>query len=122
LEDTDQYGESTMNDDKKTPSIDAACKEIEGLDVYDDANGSAALIRVAIEFSRQELMNEGVDLWNVTNENDLHEYCRMWLKEITRREKDSKRTENDLALIALLNAIKYGVNKLIKDRKRAKNP
>jgi hypothetical protein len=111
-----------MNDDKKSPSIDDACKEIEGSDIYDDADGSAALIRVAIEYTRQELANEGIDLWNVTNEADVQEYCRTWLKDITRREKDTKRTENDLALIALLNAIKYDVKKVMKDRKRTNDP
>ena len=105
-----------MNNDKKSPSIDAACKEIEGLDIYDDANGTAALFRVAIEYTGQELMNEGVDLWTVTSEHELQEYCRVWFKTLPRT------TENDLALIALNFAIKYDVKKVIKDRKRTNNP
>ena len=108
-----------MSNDKKSPSIDAACKEIEGLNIYGEADGSAALIRVAIEYSRQELANEGVDFWSVTSEAEVQEYCKTRLKDITQRGKDTKRIENVLALIVLLHSIKYDVKKVIKDRKCA---
>lgn len=109
------YGENTMSNDKKTPSIDAACKEIEGLNIYDDADGSAALIRVAIEFSRQELMQRGIDLWNVTSEHEIQDYCRRWIKTLPQ-------TVNDMALIALIHTINYNIIEIVKARKRANNP
>jgi hypothetical protein len=104
-----------MNDDKKSPSIDVACKEIEGLDIYDDANGTAALFRVAIEYSRQELKQRGIDLCSVTSEQEIQDYCRRWIKTLPQ-------TVNDMALIALIHTIEYNINEIVKDRKRANNP
>lgn len=99
-----------MNNSQIPLSIEDACKKIDGLDIYNDSAATMTFFKVAIEYVQQELMAKGIDLFRETNQNDLQEYCWSWFK-------DCKKTDNDLALIALTFAIEYDVHKLAEDRR-----
>src|SRR5256885_13967942 len=104
-----------MSNNEKLPCIEEACKQLEGLDIYGNERNAATFIRVAIEYTRQEYAHEGIDLLSETSQSDVQEFSNLWLKE-------SGKTENDLALIALNHAIKYHVNKVMAERMRKSSP
>jgi hypothetical protein len=99
-----------MNNKPDCTPLEAACNNVEGLNIYGGADDAITFINITLKFSKQELIDEGIDLTSVVSEQDLREFCVCWLREI-------KTTDNDLALIALTYAIKYHVKKLIAERK-----
>ena len=104
-----------MSKNGKLPSLEDACKQLEGLDIYGDEGSAATFIRIAIEYTRQEYARDGIDLFGETSQSDVRKFSKLWLEE-------SGKSENDLALIALNHAIKYHVNKVIAERRRKGSP
>lgn len=93
-------------------TIEDACAKVEGLDILNNCIAKQVFCKVAIDYTRDELRQDGVDLFAVAKHEELYTYCRLWLGE-------HPGFSNDLALIGISHAIRS--NALEIHRSRCKN-
>ena len=87
-------------------SIEDACSKIEGLDIFNNSAAREIFFRVAIDYSRHELRKNGIDLRTLAMSDDLHGFCRLWMKS-------HSNIANDMALIALTVAIQSNAHEIV---------
>ncbi|SRR6266498_3748690 len=87
-------------------SLDQACDEIAGLDIYSNPYDRFLFSRAAMKFLRNELRREsGIDLLSFIGEREIGEFCRLALSQ-------HGRLDNDLAFIVVTTALKIEFNRV----------
>jgi hypothetical protein len=86
-------------------SLDHACDEIAGVDIYTDSAGQLRFARAVIRLLSDELRKDrGIDLGTLIAEEEANEFCRLALSQ-------HGQLPHDMALIVATTALKIEVNR-----------
>ncbi len=90
-------------------SVEEACAKIAGVDIFNNRVAQQMFFKVAIDYSRNELRHDGIDLLAVASHDELYRFCGLWLEQ-------HPGVSTDMGLIALSLAIRTNAHAIVQSK------